>query len=451
MARKVQQGSGGFPFTYTDINTHLMPGKDAVHDALAWDDLDGDGVIDLIGISTASGNYEDTDHEVVGMHVPTGNVVWRALRGEVSKKLSLVNGVLICSSNSAQRLRGLDPRTGRELWSKSLDDKLKEDPFDGDDRAPAIAAVGPYAVFECVDDTAHVIDAQTGMTIKQVSGKLSPVCWNLGPYVGFETEDHEGDDCFEAWHIPTGRCIYRAKDASQIRTLHGSGQFAFMHRSEGAPKVNYATKVTVFESTHGQEVGTAWLKKGEDEPRHGDSEYGVIGGFMLAGGRCVFGYRYDEGASYLAQLMPKAVTQVSPLPAPKPGYNFRCLAYCAPVIVSAWQKEKGTPKLCYVGHDPATMAPVWTADDFGGHSQDNAMWVTAGAVLVPRSTDNYYSPTNPAAIVHLDPATGQKVTEYPIESADCVEVHAHFLCGAPEYFSGGTPTAYDTLKRERVL
>src|SRR5690242_22157 len=128
MARSTRQGNGGFAFTYTDIDTYVFPPKDACHDTLAWADLDGDGCIDMIGISTASGNYEDNDHELVGLHVPTGNVVWRALRGEVSKKLSMVDGVVVASTNTGGSLRGIDPRSGQEIWRKNLDDKIKEDP-----------------------------------------------------------------------------------------------------------------------------------------------------------------------------------------------------------------------------------------------------------------------------------------------------------------------------------
>src|SRR5262249_13077900 len=124
MARKLVKTHTGFAFNFTDVNTHIFPPKDAVHDSLAWDDLDGDGCIDFIAISTAPGNYEDTDHEVVGVHVPSGNVVWRALRGEASKRLSLVDGVVIVSSNTGGALRGLDPRSGTEIWRLNLDDKI---------------------------------------------------------------------------------------------------------------------------------------------------------------------------------------------------------------------------------------------------------------------------------------------------------------------------------------
>jgi hypothetical protein len=43
------------------------------------------------------------------------------------------------------------------------------------------------------------------------------------------------------------------------------------------------------------------------------------------------------------------------------------------------------------------------------------------------------------------------LTEYPVEDVECVELIGNFLCGAPSYFSGGLPVAYDTTRGERVL
>src|SRR5690606_20213210 len=127
-------------FSYTDLNANVFPPKGAcVTDSLGLMDLDGDGILDFIAIGTASGDYEDTDHEVVAIHTPSGNAIWRALRGEASKKLGLIGDVLVVSTNSGNRLRGLDPRTGQQRWVHDLEDALEEGSFDGDDRAPAIA------------------------------------------------------------------------------------------------------------------------------------------------------------------------------------------------------------------------------------------------------------------------------------------------------------------------
>src|SRR5678816_681901 len=132
---------------------------------------------------------------------------------------------------------------------------------------------------------------------------------------------------------------------------------ALIHYSEGAPGGGYAMKVVVFDTASLQQVGVAWLDAPEGmDLKRGKSEYGVTTGFMLPQNRIAYGYRYDENGSYLAQLVPNKKTNVMPWPPPKPGYNFRALAWCAPVIVSVWQKSKGTEKLAVMGHDANSMA-----------------------------------------------------------------------------------------------
>src|SRR6185436_779290 len=175
MARSMGSTHTGFSWTITDGGNKFMVGKDGVQDGHAWADLDGDGCIDLIAIASESCNYEDTDHELVAIHVPSGNVGWRALPGEVSKKISMIENVLVVSTNAATRLRGLDPRTGQQLWDLTLPDALNEDSFD-DERAPAIAPVGgSFAAFQCKDDSWHLLDARTGQIVKGGEGKLIPL------------------------------------------------------------------------------------------------------------------------------------------------------------------------------------------------------------------------------------------------------------------------------------
>ncbi len=94
-------------------------------------------------------------------------------------------------------------------------------------------------------------------------------------------------------------------------------------------------------------------------------------------------------------------------------------------------------------------------EDLGGRSLANPFYFTGSAVLAPRnpgaSHNEFDANTNPCAIRHLDPATGQVLTEYPVEDVDCIELNGHFLCGASTYFSGGLPIVYDTNARTRVL
>ncbi len=78
MARNQVQNETGFVFNYTDLNKQVFtPEDDCITDALGFADLDGDGVVDFVCIGTESGNYEDTDHEVVAIHSPSGQAMWR--------------------------------------------------------------------------------------------------------------------------------------------------------------------------------------------------------------------------------------------------------------------------------------------------------------------------------------------------------------------------------------
>ena len=160
----------------------------------------------------------------------------------------------------------------------------------------------------------------------------------------------------------------------------------------------------------------------------------------------------DDRSAWTAATNWNGNSVAEPWNPPKPGHVLRGLAWCSPVIVSVWQKSKGTERLVACGHDPNTLQTVWMVDDLGGSNhQRTPVRVTQHAVLVAKSNDNYFSPTNPAAMVHIDPTTGQKVTDYPVEATNTTGVFYHFLVGCPDYFSGGVPVAYDTWNRVRVL
>lgn len=448
MARNQVQNETGFVFNYTDLNKQVFPPEDdCITDALGFADLDGDGVVDFVCIGTESGNYEDTDHEVVAIHSPSGQAMWRTMQGQASKKLGLVGGVVVVSAQSGNRLVGLDARTGQMLWNTGLDDAIEEDSFDGADRAPAIAPIGvTHCAIECVDETACVLDVRTGQVVKRVSGKLSPVGWNLPGMVAFK----DSDDNLEVWDLGRNRQVTKIEEASRVMVVQASGYFGLMHRGE--LKGNYMTKVSLFDQNGGA-AGTSWIKGPDgDDINHGEAPYGQTGAMMLGGMRTLISDPHDdEKSAWLTTLTPNGVSQAQPWQPPRAGFQLKAMAWCSPVVVGVWQKCKGTERLIAVGYDPASMMPVWTAEDLGGRSHDNVLHVTGHAILVPRSTDNYFSATNPCAMVHLDPATGQKVAEYPVEATDCVGLAAHFLVGSPDYFSGGTPVAYDTWQRQRVL
>ncbi len=471
MARQMTATHTGLPFTLTDGGPRFMPGKDAVHDSMAWHDLDGDGVLDLIAIATQSGNYEDTDHELVAIHLPSGNVGWRALPGEVSKKVSIVEGVVIASANSATTLRGLDPRTGQQVWSTSLPDVMKEDPFDGDDRAPAIAAVGAgLAAVECKDDTYHLIEARSGRIMKSGSGQFKALGAGVPALLAITDEDGEK---VEIWDLARARCIVALKDISQVRVVPGPGMFGVIYHGALVPEGAWGVQVRIFDQASMNELGKCTLqaqatpgaakRKSDDdddddndkpEIRVGDGEYDIVGGCILAGNRLFFGSRW-HGDCYMAQLVANQTCATRVMPAVKPGFKFRSMVWCSPVIATAWQKEKGTEKVMVVGHDPNTLTPVWQVEDLGGRHLDRVLHTSGTAILVPynpgANQNEYNQTTNKCSMRHIDPASGAVVTEYPVEDVECVEMHGPFLCGAPTYFSGGVPIVYDTNRRERVL
>lgn len=452
MARQMVQTHTGLPFTLTDGGSRFMVGKDACHDSLAWADLDGDGTIDLVAIATASGNYEDTDHELVAIHVPTGNVGWRALPGEVSKRVSMVDGVIVASTRAAERLVGLDPRTGQKLWDVELPDGLEEDNFD-DERARAIAPLGGgLAAIQCKDDSYHLVDSRTGRLVRSGEGKWKSLGAGVPGVVAIES-----DDTFEVIDVARGKTLLKVGDTSQLRVVPGPGYFGLLRHGQVKSNGAWGFEARVFDQNSLAELGRATLvhERGEGgELRIGDGEAGVIGGCILAGNRLVFGHRHHEEA-YVVDLVPNKECVARVFAPPKPGHVFRGLAYVAPALVVAWEKSKGTSKLVLSGVDPGSLRTVWSAEDLGGRSLANPFHFTGNAILAPRNPganhNEFDTNTNPCAIRHLDPSTGQVLTEYPVEDVDCIEMNGHFLCGAPTYFSGGLPIVYDTNARTRVL
>jgi hypothetical protein len=446
MARETAGTGTGFSWTVTDGGRRFMVGKDAVHDAHAWGDLDGDGCIDLVAIATESGNYEDTDHELVAIHVPTGTVGWRALPGEVSKKVSKVGGAIVASTDNATRLRGIEPRTGQQLWSVAISDRLKEDPFDGDDRAPAIVdAGGSLAAFECEDDTWHLLDVRTGQIVRSGEGKFV----SLGTGVpGLLAIGGDGDQV-ELFDTLRGRSLAKL-DASQIRVVPGASAFGVIAHGE-TPSGDHGVYARFYDNASFAEVARTTFADGVES---GAGQYGVCGGFLLAGNRLFFGSQYNEGP-WVVPVVPNGKSAGQRVPPPQPGYVFRAVAWVSPAIVTVWEKDKGTPRLIVVGHDPSTLAPVWQSADLGGRHLANVLHTEGSAVLVPHHPNSqqneYQQHANECSIRHLDPSTGAILTHYPMEDVNCVEMQGRFLCGAPTFFSGGLPVAYDIARRERVL
>ena len=110
------------------------------------------------------------------------------------------------------------------------------------------------------------------------------------------------------------------------------------------------------------------------------------------------------------------------IPPPQPGLEFRGLSMASNVLVVAYVKTQGTKKVILVGYDPATLQVRWgITEGLGGTELENVLFTTWTTVLAPsaRREDGNYGPSNPTAWWHIDPTTGQKVTE--IGRASCRE------------------------------
>ncbi len=133
-------------------------------------------------------------HELCAVQGPSGNVLWRALTGEVSDAMTIADGVLIVLTDERTKLRGLDPHTGRTLWAISPPDKVKDDPFNGADPARSITARGPFALFECEDGTAHVVEAKTGRIVFWKKGEFEWFALGLPGLACICSEDEKRDE-----------------------------------------------------------------------------------------------------------------------------------------------------------------------------------------------------------------------------------------------------------------
>jgi hypothetical protein len=437
MDRQMFPGGEGFTFGRTELR-ELVCSKDGCHDGVAWADLDGDGCIDLVGVETQNG-HADEDHELVGLHVPSGRVVWRALTGEVSRQVSIVNGVVLCATNERTMLRGLDPRTGTALWSIQLPDVLRMNSFDGFEGARSIADRGPLAVFECDDGSVHGVDARTGRIVFQQRGKLAFHTLNVPGLVAVR-----GDDTFTLFDVFQNRAVYQAPDEDVGMAL-GAGKVAFFHFDppEG-------THTTVIDLQTRQVVAKASLKKPDgDCPMLNQVCDEPGAGIILDSGRILKGKRFDESLTILDVARRQVVIQ----PPPKPGFVFWQMVRVGNVLFVAYKQEEGTPRIVLSAWDANTLASFGVLEGFGGYDVPNAVLPTTTGLLVAKAQlkDGTWKRNNPVAWWHLDPATGQKITEYPVPELGCVEVHGKFLCASGTTYGGCHPVVYDTERRARVL
>jgi hypothetical protein len=449
-------GEGGFSYNKTDVAGHLVLNKEEVHDSLAWGDIDGDGQLDFVGIESQSASREDDDLELVAVHGATGNILWRALNGEASDALSLADGVLVVLTDDRRRVRGLDPRTGRQLWSIDPPDKVKNDPFDGADPARSLQPRGPFVLFECEDGTCHAIESKTGRVVFWKKGKFEWFALDLPGLACVTSENAEGDDQFELVDLFRNRCVYADRVVLRPVFAQGPGVFCVVHGCYKPPYGGVGNKILTLDpqtyDVRGQQY-IEWRDEEGDErllPMHTynhDRKSAVV----LPGHRVVVGDREHGRLIVLPMGGGRPAGVVGP---PQPGYEFRSLAIAQNTLVCAYMKSEGTKKMILMGYDLETLkARWWIPEGIGGTRTDNVLLANWTTVLVPssRRDERSYKPNNPTAWWHVDPATGQKVTEYPVPELDCVELDGKWLCAFVNTYYYGHPLAYDTERRERVL
>lgn len=434
MNRQVFQGYEGFTFGRTELK-ELAIHKDACHDTAAWADLDGDGVIDLVGIETTNG-HDEQDHELVGLHVPSGRIVWRALTGEASREVTLVNGVAVCAANERNTLRGLVARSGQQLWSAPLEDALDPDPYDHE-AARAITDRGPCAVFATENGYVGAIDVSNGRQFFRQRGKLA--FHNLA-VPGLVCIRNEDDESFSVVDLYQNRVVYQAPE-SHVGLAIGAGRAAFFHFDP--PN---GTHVQVLDLQSRQIVAKTSLR---GSPNAADYYEHPGAGLILESGMILKGRPHDKELF----VIDVARGHYSVQPPPREGLIFWQMARLGNLVYVAYRQDEGTPRLVITVWDANSLSMYGALEGFGGYEIPNVMFPTPTGMLVAKSVlkEGGWRRNNPVAWHHLHPTTGQAFTEYPVPELGCVEVHGKYLCAMGTTYGVGHPVVYDTERRERVL
>ena len=437
MNRQVFQGGDGFSFGRTELQ-QLTIHKDGCHDTAAWADLDGDGVIDLVGIETTNG-HDEQDHELVGLHVPSGKVVWRALTGEASREVSLVNGVVVCAANERNTLRGLQARSGQQMWSAQLEDALEPDPYDFEG-ARAITDRGPCAVFATENGYVGAIDVSSGRQVFRQRGKLACHTVAAPGLVCVSNDDDSDALSFIVFDLYQNRVVFQAPE-NHIGMAIGAGRVAFFHFDP--PN---GTHTTVLDLQSRQIVAKTSLR---GSPNVADYSEQAGAGLVLESGMILKGRQYEEEL----HVINVASGQYSVQRPPRPGLVFWQMTRLGNLVYVAYKQKEGTPRITITVWDANTLSMYGVLEGFGGYDVPNVMFPTTTGLLVGKSPlkDGTWRRNNQVAWHHLHPTTGQPFSEYPVPDLGCVEVHGKYLCALGTTYGSSHPVVYDTERRERVL
>jgi hypothetical protein len=453
----------GFTFTRTELD-HVIVGRDACPEAIAAADLDGDGWGDLIAIESPGFQY--AAQTLVALHGPSGRVVWRALGGQIGKRLVLVDGVVVVESADAASLFGVEARTGQTLWSTRLSASLADDAHGemGTWNAPALSDCGAgFVGFATEDDHAQVLHARTGRIVVSKHARLLEYGHGLPGVALFLTVDASHDKTIEVWDLTrNGALLTGGVHNGAPLALSPEGS-AYLFHAERLPSGVPMTRVASFEVGSKRPLRSVFVTPGKGNvlPHNGlasdPQRMAALGGDRLIlasddeerGGGIVISL---DAPTKQAPNVPPSVQPISRMPPPQPGYKLRLVERFGSTVALVWEQDR-THTILVVGYDVATLEPRWFVGDAGGTDLKNHALRTDYGLLVPFALSGREE-NRPGAInywAHVDPASGQQLAQYAVHELDCVRVWGKYLLGHSTSFPGAPPVLWDLERRERLL
>jgi hypothetical protein len=467
-----------FPYAQTELSLHVIVGKSACPDSIVVEDLDGDGVPELVALE--SPGFDMQQQEVCALHLPSRRVVWRALKGQGASKLAFANGVIVVATNEGRALAGLDARSGQPIWQQALMAPLNPDPYANTWNAPTLTSAGPFVLFEA-GLMVHVLEARTGRILVSRNGRLAEHGHDV-PGLAVFMEEGPGGRAIVLFDLLRGREIYRGGSQSSAPVSMGpEGAFVLFHADTLQPLGVPMTRAATFDLASMEPRGATWVTPNEDSNvvYHDGAPHDRHRSALLFGGRLLIGSTRDDEDGGITVLDLRNAPP--PQPEPKKGFFSKLLAGDAPppkpaslrpsgriaqprpdakicaieafgaVVVVVWE-DTDEQKLLVQGLDAGTLSPRWQMEA-GGTNQINHALRSPFGLLVPMAPGRRgeWSAQNQTTWAHLDPMSGQRIAEYQVPDLDCVRMSGKYLVAFVSAFSSGFPVIWDTERRARLL
>ena len=456
--REPYQDQNGFTFMRTELG-QVIVGRDACPEALAVADLDGDGFGDLLAIE--SPGYDYASQTLVALHGPSGRIVWRALEGQIGKRLALSDGVVVVEGADEASLFGVEARTGRTLWSIRLPGKVLEDPYGKHQmtwNAPALTDCGAYVAFGCEDGSVHAVESKSGRFAVSRRGRLLEHGHGIRGVVLFVTEE---DGKLDLWDVERSGSILKGAFHTQAPLAVSPEGTLYLFHAESLPNGVPMTQVAALELASKRPLRKVRVTPGKGNVLPHNALLADAHRLAALGGERLILVSDDEerGGGIVIDLNapPSAgphpsVVPVSRMPPPQPGYKLRLVERFATTVVLVWEHEKHH-RLLALGYDLATLEPRWFIGDAGGTALQNHALRTETALFLPFSLSGK-GESKPGLLnhwAHIDPATGAVQAQYGVHELDCVRMHGKYLLAHATSFPPPSPVVWDTERRERVL